>query len=89
MAYSGEYGRRRQAREAPSEETAPPRSETAPQPRRTEEKRMLPDLNSLFQRVEAAGMDTDDLLMALILFLMYRESGDVDLLILLGVMLLG
>ena len=33
-------------------------------------------------------METDDLLMALILFLMYRERGDTDLLIMLGVMLL-
>ena len=33
-------------------------------------------------------METDDLLMALILYLMYRESGDTDLLIMLGVMLL-
>ena len=46
------------------------------------------DLGSLFQKTEAAGWETDDLLLALVLYLMYRESGDVDLLIMLAVMLL-
>ena len=46
------------------------------------------DLGALFAKTEAAGMETDDLLMALILYLMYRESGDTDLLIMQGVMLL-
>ena len=36
----------------------------------------------------SANMETDDLIMALILYLMYRESGDKDLLIMLGAMLL-
>ena len=44
---------------------------------------------SILKKIEAAGLETDDLLLALVLFLMYRESGDKDLLILLGAMLLS
>jgi len=81
MAYSGAYGTKR---EAPGPEP------TAPEPSRARppERHTGLDLNGILKRIEAAGMETDDLLMALILFLMYRESGDTDLLILLGVMLL-
>lgn len=43
----------------------------------------------LWRKIEAVGMESDDLLLALVLFLMYRESGDKDLLILLGAMLLS
>lgn len=46
-------------------------------------------LQNILKRIEAVGMETDDLLLALVLFLMYRESGDKDLLILLGAMLLS
>lgn len=45
-------------------------------------------IQSILKKIEAVGMETDDLLLALVLFLMYRESGDKDLLILLGAMLL-
>ena len=34
------------------------------------------------------GLETEDLLLLLILYLLYRESGDTELLILLGAMLL-
>ena len=36
----------------------------------------------------AAGFETEDLLLLLILYLLYRESGDEELLILLGAMFL-
>ena len=45
-------------------------------------------IQGILKKIEAVGMETDDLLLALVLFLMYRESGDKDLLILLGAMLL-
>ncbi len=45
-------------------------------------------IQSILKKIEAVGMESDDLLLALVLFLMYRESGDKDLLILLGAMLL-
>ena len=49
----------------------------------------VPGLSGILKKIEAVGMETDDLLLALILYLMYRESGDKDLLILLGAMLLS
>ncbi len=80
MAYSGAF---RMGEGSPV--TAPP-----PEPRREERRPPRPsfDLGSLFQKTEAAGWETDDLLLALVLYLMYRESGDKDLLIMLAVMLL-
>ena len=63
-------------------------AENRPAERRPAERRPAFDLGALFSKTEIAGMETDDLLMALILYLMYRESGDQDLLIMLGVMLL-
>ena len=89
MAYSGAFHPR-----TPEPEPVPPppaAEESAPPPSaapRSQSRRMPFDLGSLFQKTEVAGMETDDLLMALILYLMYRESGDTDLLIMLGVMLL-
>lgn len=46
-------------------------------------------MQGILKKIEAVGLETDDLLLALVLFLMYRESGDKDLLILLGAMLLS
>ena len=83
MAYSGAF-RRNEAGRAPAEGSEPLR-----EPRRAEARpRPSFDLWSLFQKTEAVGWETDDLLLALVLYLMYRESGDKDLLIMLAVMLL-
>ena len=82
MAYSGAFHPMGQSSAEPTEDV-PKAAREHPQ-----EKRGGFDLGGILKRIEAAGMETDDLLMALILFLMYRESGDTDLLILLGVMLL-
>ena len=46
-------------------------------------------MQGILKKIEAVGMETDDLLLALVLFLMYRESEDKDLLILLCAMLLA
>lgn len=90
MAYSGAYGKREEPRETePAEEPAAEAAPAAvPMSRQGGEHRFPFDMGGLFKRIEAAGMETDDLLMALILYLMYRESGDKDLLIMLGAMLL-
>lgn len=86
MAYSGAWH--------PQEEPSPGREPSkgvpemaAPAVKRPPRRPIL-DLGELFKKTEVAGMETDDLLMALVLYLMYRESGDTDLLIMLGVMLL-
>lgn len=54
-----------------------------------EVEKMPLSMQSILKKIEAVGLETDDLLLALVLFLMYRESGDKDLLILLGAMLLS
>ena len=83
MAYSGAF--RLDQADRPREAETGPKNE--PQ-RREPRQRPSFDLWSLFQKTEAAGWETDDLLLALVLYLMYRESGDMDLLIMLAVMLL-
>ncbi len=87
MAYSGAYrnGGQREETEAAD---VPARPGREPRPAGRGRAPLPFDLGALLKKTEAAGMETDDLLMALILFLMYRESGDIDLLIMLGVMLL-
>ena len=87
LAYSGSY--------------RPASGQTRPQePENTKQHRPAPgskqelspsplSFQGMLKKIEAAGLETDDLLLALVLFLMYRESGDKDLLILLGAMLLS
>ena len=84
MAYSGAF---RVPSESEPVSGPPPVSEPPRRDRRPARPPFL-DLGSLFQKTEAAGWETDDLLLALVLYLMYRESGDTDLLIMLAVMLL-
>ena len=48
-----------------------------------------PVFAALMNKMKAIDLESDDLLMLLILYLMYRESGDKELLILMGAMLLG
>lgn len=82
MAYSGAF---RAKSGKPDERVGEPAP--APSSARKNRKPVL-DFGDLFQKTEVAGMETDDLLLALVLYLMYRESGDTDLLIMLGVILL-
>ena len=44
--------------------------------------------SQLASRLSSISPDTDDLLLALILYLLYRESGDEELLVMLGAFLL-
>jgi len=46
-------------------------------------------LEGILKKLEGIDFETDDLLMALILYLMYRESGDKELLVMLGAMFLS
>ncbi len=86
MAYSGAY--RPKEPEEPAAAPEPAANTEPGQRGMRKSRRPILDLTDLFQRTEVAGMETDDLLLALILYLMYRESGDTDLLIMLGVILL-
>ena len=65
----------------------PPRPETAPPPRRP--RGFFPGFADLSRILPgAAEFETEDLLLLLILYLLYRESGDEELLIILGAMFL-
>lgn len=85
MAYSGSY-RPRNPAGADWEPPAVPvqASRSAPRPNEGMAQRLLP----LLKKLEAIDLQTDDLLLLLILYLMYRESGDKELLFMMGAMLL-
>lgn len=87
-AYSGSYRPRTggtTTKESPAREE---KKENAAQSAPKQTDKVPFSIQSILKKIEAVGMETDDLLLALVLFLMYRESGDKDLLILLGAMLL-
>lgn len=91
MAYSGSFHLHSESPDViPEHDPVQERPEAAASTSGRTGRRQRPsfDLGSLFQKTEAAGWESDDLLLALVLYLMYRESGDQDLLIMLAVMLL-
>ena len=81
MAYSGAFRMREEPREERQAEIQRPRQ--SPRPDGLDKA-----LGGLMKKLNGMSMETDDLILALILYLMYRESGDKDLLIMLGAMLL-
>jgi hypothetical protein len=89
MAYSGAYGQKKTAGETSPAEPAEEKGLVSSAAKAPQGERTAMNLQNLLKKIEAVGMETDDLILALILFLMYRESGDKDLLILLGAMLLS
>ena len=91
ILYKGNSGQRTHWQEEPAGEPRPAEaqhrpSHSAPKPRQ----RILPGLERLSRLLpEKAGeLETEDILLLLILYLMYRESGDSDLLMILGAMFL-
>ena len=83
--YDGNSGRYVRVDDAP----APPpqrRRSIVPQPK--PEHRDPTDIFSRLIPNAIAELDTEDVILILILYLMYRESGDKDLLIMLGSLLL-
>ena len=84
-AYSGAFRRNDGADKLqPETHPAPPKNE----PPRPQDK-LGGAVSALMRKLESIEMETDDLILALILYLMYRESGDKDLLIMLGAMFLS
>ena len=85
--YQGNTGRvRRMEESAPPPKAAPPPPPCPPSP----PQRRPGLLDSLGRLLPGAWeeLETEDLLLLLILYLMYRESGDSDLLIIMGAMFL-
>ena len=81
--YQGNSGRVTRVNEGPRRPIPPPPPPDPRPPRRPG----LPELlGGLLPGGEA--WDTEDLILLLILYLMYRESGDSDLLVILGAMFL-
>ena len=56
-------------------------------PRRLPETTSRGGLQQLLQKFSLADLESEDLLLILVLYLMYRESGDKELLFILGGML--
>lgn len=73
---------------------APPADRTSGRPETKKSRPPAPvspligGISGLLNKLNFADMETDDLLMLLILYLMYRESGDQELLIIMGAMFL-
>ena len=98
-AHHEEPPRHREDEHRRPEERSQRRNESGPPPARRDgpyaPRRSSGDLGGLLSDVTDAigglfrgGLETEDLLLMLILYLMYRESGDKELLIVLGAMLL-
>ena len=82
-----DQGRQPPQQQAPKQPPPPPHREPA------EQKKPLPKgfgsgLQTILSNIFAQGFDTEDLLLFAVLFLMYRESGDKELLIIMGGMFL-
>ena len=84
MAYSGAFHSRDPAPSVRGAQQAPGSAPGADNSREGMAQRLFP----LLKKLEAIDLQTDDLLMLLILYLMYRESGDKELLFMMGAMLL-
>lgn len=68
----------------PAPQPMPPPPDPCPPPR----KRPAPELNKLLRRFDLRRLEQDDLLLLAILYLLYRESGEKELLIVMGAMIL-
>ena len=86
--YEGNTGRMRPMPEPEDLPPPPPPAVPAPPPPRRPQG-FFPGFTPLGRMLPgAADFETEDLLLLLILYLLYRESGDEELLIILGAMFL-
>ncbi|MBQ7692312.1 MAG: hypothetical protein IJT29_01750 [Oscillospiraceae bacterium] len=83
--YEGNTGRVTRLPEPQDLHPAPP--PPVPAPRAAPNPPGIPDLRRLLPEL-MGDLETEDLLLLLILYLMYRESGDQELLIIMGAMFL-
>ena len=75
--------RERQSRVMPQ----PPRPASPPRARQQKKSGILDALGGLLPK-KLEGLETEDLMLLLILYLLYRESGDTEMLIIMGAMFL-
>ena len=89
--YDGNTGR---YTHIPEQRPQPKAPQSAPPPEPREQQKQPPPkgfgsgLQNILSNVLAQGFDTEDLLLFAVLFLMYRETGDKELLIIMGGMFL-
>jgi len=82
--YQGNSGLVRRVEDGPGPAPAPP----PPPPRHAPPPPPLMGLGGLTERL-LGSLETEDLLLMLILYFLYRESGDGELLLILGALLLA
>ena len=85
--YYGNSGRMERLPERPIPPPPPPMP-PPPMPPPPPSPRPAPELNKLLRRFDLRRLERDDLLLLAILFLLYRESGEKELLIVMGAMIL-
>ena len=71
----------------PEPERLPPEKREPPRPKTGRGGNMI-DLSALLNRLSPQRLEQEDLILMLILFLLWRESGETELLIALGAFLL-
>ena len=87
--YNGSTGERTRVEEPlpPPRESAPERPPPPPENEKTPPSPLLSlrsGLDGIFERLDPKRLETEDLLVLAILWLLYRESGDWEMLIALG-----
>ena len=85
--YYGNTGRHEHVPEAAQPPVPPPMPEKPPQPHPGRGGRSSMDLSKLLQRFSLSNLEQEDLLLLLVVYLLYRESGDTELLITLAALL--
>lgn len=85
--YYGNSGRMERLPERPIPPPPPPMP-PPPMPPPPPSPRPAPELNRLLRRFDLRRLERDDLLLLAILYLLYRESGEKELLIVMGAMIL-
>ena len=82
--YQGNTGRVERVEDAPAAQNAPPRPVSGPAPGERRPPGPLSglsgELGRLLGRLSPARLETEDYLLLVILYLLYRESGDADFL---------
>lgn len=86
--YYGNSGRMERMPDRPIPPPPVPPPSMPPPPPPPPRPRPAPELNKLLRRFDLRRLERDDLLLLAILYLLYRESGEKELLIVMGAMIL-
>lgn len=84
--YQGNTGRVERREDSPSPAAPPPQARRRPPAAAPSELQGV--LGSLLERIGPGRLETEDLMLALLFYLLYRESGDIEFLYLAGGILL-